>query len=161
MILQAWLTLPSCLARSSKPTLARMIFWSLVMTVSLRGRGRFRITGSPPHDHLRRRPSDQVKTFTLEILEGRLDLGQLDVELPQVRRVLPTQIGAQQIATLAPARFAELLAIELETERGALRSKRDIDQAPGRRRLGACGAELHEQVLAFEAHRGELLEPGP
>ena len=31
----------------------------------------------------------------LEILEGRLDLGQLDVELPQVGRVLPTQIGAQ------------------------------------------------------------------
>jgi hypothetical protein len=31
----------------------------------------------------------------LEVLEGRLDLGQLDVELPQVGRVLPTQIGAQ------------------------------------------------------------------
>src|SRR5580698_3810468 len=34
MILQAWLTLPSCLASSSRPALARMIFWSLVMTVS-------------------------------------------------------------------------------------------------------------------------------
>src|ERR1700752_2821537 len=34
MILQAWETLPSCLASSSRPALARMIFWSLVMTVS-------------------------------------------------------------------------------------------------------------------------------
>ena len=32
---QAWLTLPSCLASSSRPTLARMIFYSLVMTVFL------------------------------------------------------------------------------------------------------------------------------
>src|SRR4051794_11802005 len=32
---QAWLTLPSCLASSSRPTLARMIFCSLVMTVVL------------------------------------------------------------------------------------------------------------------------------
>ena len=63
--------------------------------------------------------------------------------------------------SLALAHFSELLAIELEAERGALRSKLDIDQAPSRRRLGACGAELHEQVLAFEAHRGELLEPRP
>src|SRR5689334_1670807 len=34
MILQAWETLPSCLASSSSPALARMIFWSLVMAVS-------------------------------------------------------------------------------------------------------------------------------
>src|SRR3954467_4798849 len=32
---QAWLTLPSCLASSSRPTLARMIFCSLVMTMFL------------------------------------------------------------------------------------------------------------------------------
>ena len=63
----------------------------------------------------------------LEVLEGRLDLGQLDVELPQVGRVLPTQIGAQQVVSLALAHFSELLAIELEAERGALRSKLDID----------------------------------
>ncbi len=32
IILQAWLTLPSCLANSSNPTLARMIFCSWVMS---------------------------------------------------------------------------------------------------------------------------------
>jgi hypothetical protein len=32
--LQAWLTLPSCFASSSTPTLARIIFWSLVILVS-------------------------------------------------------------------------------------------------------------------------------
>src|SRR3954447_3344795 len=32
---QAWLTLPSCLASSKRPTLARMIFCSLVMTMFL------------------------------------------------------------------------------------------------------------------------------
>src|SRR5512147_432020 len=34
MILQAWLTLPSCLANSSSPTLVRMIFWSRVIVGS-------------------------------------------------------------------------------------------------------------------------------
>src|SRR5215471_15669274 len=33
MILHAWLTLPSCLASSNSPTLARMIFCSVVMVV--------------------------------------------------------------------------------------------------------------------------------
>ena len=42
IILQAWLTLPSCLASSSSPTLARMIFCSVVMVSSnRRGGGRF------------------------------------------------------------------------------------------------------------------------
>src|SRR5262249_40822296 len=41
IILQAWLTLPSCLASSSKPTFARMIFWSwvIVVAVSVPGAG--------------------------------------------------------------------------------------------------------------------------
>src|SRR5262249_8570668 len=34
IILQAWLTLPSCLASSSRPILARMIFCSVVMVSS-------------------------------------------------------------------------------------------------------------------------------
>jgi hypothetical protein len=33
MIRQAWLTLPNCLASSSTPTLLRMIFSSLVMSI--------------------------------------------------------------------------------------------------------------------------------
>src|SRR3954447_21098319 len=32
IILQAWLTLPSCLANSKSPTFTRIIFWSWVMS---------------------------------------------------------------------------------------------------------------------------------
>ena len=39
IILQAWLTLPSCLASSGNPTLARMIFCSCVIVVSLTPQG--------------------------------------------------------------------------------------------------------------------------
>ena len=42
MILQAWLTLPSCLASSNRPTLLRITFWSLVIVGSspaVAGRG--------------------------------------------------------------------------------------------------------------------------
>ena len=99
--------------------------------------------------------------IVLEVLEGRLDLDELDVELPQLGRLLPTQIGAQQIAAFAPAHLAQLLAIEREAERGALRSHLDIDQAPRRRRLGPRGAELHEQSSRLRSHGGDLLEPRP
>src|SRR5262249_9774419 len=39
IILQAWMMLPSCLASSSRPTLARMIFCSVVMVSSNAPRG--------------------------------------------------------------------------------------------------------------------------
>src|SRR5215216_5358475 len=41
--------------------------------------------------------------IVLEGLERRFDLDQLDVEAPQLCGVLPGQVGAQQIAALAPA----------------------------------------------------------
>src|SRR6266516_5207652 len=49
IILQAWLTLPSCLASSRSPTLARMIFWSVVMVVSSKSAeaGRFATPTAP------------------------------------------------------------------------------------------------------------------
>ena len=49
IILQAWLTLPSCLASSNNPTLARMIFCSVVMTVSFQTAeaGRFATPTAP------------------------------------------------------------------------------------------------------------------
>jgi len=47
--LQAWLTLPSCLASSSSPTFARMIFCSVVMVSSNRRGGALRnSTSSAP-----------------------------------------------------------------------------------------------------------------
>ena len=55
-ILQAWLTLPSCLASSSSPTLARMIFWSLVILRFLslcHGTGHARSRGMEPTSYRR------------------------------------------------------------------------------------------------------------
>ena len=53
--------------------------------------------------------------IVLEVLEGRLDLDQLDIELPQLGGLLPAQIGAQEIAAFAPPHLPQLLAIELRS----------------------------------------------
>jgi hypothetical protein len=42
----------------------------------------------------------------LEILERGLDLDELDIELPQLCRILGAQIGAKQIASFAAARLS-------------------------------------------------------
>jgi len=44
--------------------------------------------------------------IAFQFLEGLLDLGELDVEPPQVGRIIVAEIGAQQIASLAPAYLA-------------------------------------------------------
>jgi hypothetical protein len=51
-----------------------------------------------------RTPSQVV----LEVLEGGLDFGELDVELPQLGRLAPAEIGAQQIAAFAPSAWRSL-----------------------------------------------------
>ena len=51
-----------------------------------------------------------------QVLERRLDLGELDVELPQLGGLAPTQVGTQQIAALAPAHLAQFLAIQVKGE---------------------------------------------
>src|SRR5271154_2108221 len=80
---------------------------------------------------------------------------------PQLGRVFAGEIGAQQIATFAPADLAQPGAIEREAEGSALLRHHNIDQTPGRRSLGARGAELHEQFLAVEIHGGDLFEARP
>jgi hypothetical protein len=55
----------------------------------------------------------------------------------------------------------QLIAIEAIAERGAVCGNLNYRQAPGDARLVACGAELHQQLLARDLHRRELLEPGP
>src|SRR5271170_122796 len=99
--------------------------------------------------------------IVLHGLEGGLDLDELDIEPPQLRRLPPGEIGAQQIAAFAPPHLAQLVAIEREAETGALGSDLNIDQTPCRPCSGARGAELHEQFLAIEVHGGDLLEPRP
>jgi hypothetical protein len=61
--LQAWLTLPSCLASSSSPTLARMIFCSVVMVSSNRRGGALRNPDqlrAPPRLVIRRGDQDTI-----------------------------------------------------------------------------------------------------
>jgi hypothetical protein len=41
---------------------------------------------------------------------------ELNVELPQLRRGLAAQIGAQQVVAFAPARQTQLLLLEAEVE---------------------------------------------
>ena len=90
-----------------------------------------------------------------------LDLDKLDVEPPQLGRVLAAQIGTRQIATFAPPNLSQLGAIECEGERGAVLRHIDIDEAPRRPCPGARGTELHEQLLAIELHGGDLFEAPP
>jgi len=100
--------------------------------------------------------------IVLEILERDLDLDELDIELPQMGRLSGAQIGAQQIAPLAAARLAQLVAIEREAESGVVGRHFNIDQTPCRSGLGPRRAELHEQFLAREVlHRGDLFETRP
>jgi hypothetical protein len=97
---------------------------------------------------------DAMLKLVLEILEGGLDLDELDTELPQLRRILVTQIGAQQIALLVATRLSQPVAIEREAERSSLGRRLDIDQAPCRTGLRARRAELHQQLFAGEVpHR--------
>ena len=51
--------------------------------------------------------------IVLEVLEGGFDLGELDVELPQLSRLAPAQIGAQQVAPFASPRLAQLFAMNV------------------------------------------------
>src|SRR6202790_4671533 len=82
--------------------------------------------------------------IVLQGLEGCLDLDELDIEPPQLSRVLAAQIGAQQVAPFAPPHLAQLGAIERDAEGGTLRRHRALEEAQDRRCLGARGAELHE-----------------
>jgi hypothetical protein len=54
--------------------------------------------------------------IAFEILEGGFDFHELQIELPQLRRVGRGQVGAQQVAALARTHRLELGALELEVE---------------------------------------------
>ncbi len=50
------------------------------------------------------------RQIVLQFLERLLDLDQLQIQPPQMAGVVAPDVGAKQIAALAPAREAELLA---------------------------------------------------
>src|SRR3954467_99513 len=81
---QAWLTLPSCLASSKRPTLARMIFCSLVITVFLVNAEAGRCAPRPlrARPRLMPQPNDtvcQIKSKLLHKLLRFITPGALDL----------------------------------------------------------------------------------
>src|SRR5215469_1246177 len=129
MILQAWLTLPSCLASSSKPTLARMIFWSwVIVMVSIPGaggRGAVPARGENPP----RPPAPTSKPTTTVRLSALLHLKEPQ-KLPLVmipkgfHRIRHYGLFANRNRAANVARSRELLGalprvVELEQEQAA------------------------------------------
>src|SRR6516165_11412327 len=74
------------------------------------------------------RPNGEV---AFEVLERLFDAAELKVKAPQPRRIVVDEIGAQEIAALAPPGPAQFGAIETIAERGAVRGDVYRDQAPG------------------------------
>lgn len=97
---------------------------------------------------------DRANTqIPLELLECLLDLGQLDVVGPELCRVLVGEIGAQQVASLAAAYLAQLLAIKRECEGlGGERliglGQADVDQRKGASGLFLRRADLQQELVA-------------
>lgn len=52
------------------------------------------------------------REIVLEFLEGLFNVGQLHVERPELPRVVPVEIGTQQITSFTTTHRAQLLAIE-------------------------------------------------
>ena len=95
------------------------------------------------------RPDGEV---ALKILEGFFDADEQQVQIPQLGGVVFGEIGAQEIAPLAPARPLQPIAVEVVGKGDALRRYRDDDQAPRGWGMGSGSAELHQQFLAAERH---------
>src|SRR5271166_5316324 len=135
MILQAWLTLPSCLTSSSRPALARMIFWSLVMTVSpeaaVAGAAQPRPASPPPRLKVRVR-KDTVRQIKLKLSHVDFverDLGVLEVRLdPRFERRPHVDAGVGDRLALAAVRLEEIR--EFLHRRGVLAVGHVDDFAP-------------------------------
>src|SRR6202140_4536549 len=104
------------------------------------------------------------RQVALELLERLLHLGELDVELPQLRGRLARQVRAQQIVSLVPARLAQLVASDAEGE--ALRIDRlilgrhpDIHQPIASSGITFGRSELEQQLVAIELLPAQLVQP--
>src|SRR6478672_602272 len=73
------------------------------------------------------RPDGEV---ALKVLEVFFDADEQQVQIPQLGGVVFGEIGAQEIAPLAPARPSQPIAVEVVGKGDALRRYRDADQAP-------------------------------
>jgi hypothetical protein len=57
------------------------------------------------------------RQIPLQFLERLLDLHQLQVERPELRRIAVGEIGAQQVTAFTPASLAQLLPVQFAAER--------------------------------------------
>ena len=57
------------------------------------------------------------RQIVFQLLENLLDLDQLQIEPPQMARIIALEIGAQQIAAFAPPCLPQFLPVEREVER--------------------------------------------
>ena len=103
----------------------------------------------------------RIARIAFERLEGGLDLDELQIELPKLRRIGLGEIGAQQIPPFAAPDLSELVAIESVSETCTVLGNLDLNQPPRGGRLGLCGAELHQQLIARKLHRAQFLQPLP
>ena len=100
------------------------------------------------------------RQIALELLEGLLDLGELDVIAPELRWVGVAEVGAQQIAALAPPRRSQLVLVQGVTEGGGadrlvVAGQPDVDQGVDVAGLLLGGAELEQQLIAAEPLVGD------
>ena len=56
--------------------------------------------------------------IALEVLKRLLDLRKLDIEVPQLRRLLLGQVGAQQVAAFASPHLPKLFLLQAKLETG-------------------------------------------
>src|SRR5215469_4088932 len=146
MILQAWLTLPSCFASSSKPTLARMIFWSwVIVMVSIPGAGgrgavpaRGENRAPPPGTHFETNNDCQIKCKLLQahgLQPHRVRQFKLsrDPELvPKLRDIVGLYVD--------PPAHAIVLSVDEKSQIQALdRTQPGLPLKPGR-----CGTMSHD-----------------
>src|ERR1700722_4392425 len=92
------------------------------------------------------------RKIVLQFLERLLDLDQLQIEPPEMARVVARDIGAQEITAFSTPRSAKLLAVQREMEclgrdRLILRRRMDRQQAIGLPRFFLGRAELQQQLV--------------
>ena len=106
------------------------------------------------------RPDGEI---ALEVSKRFLHLTELQIIIPQRRRIVLGQVAAEQIAPFAAADLSQFLAIESIVERGELGVDIDFDQTPSGRPFGFRLAELDQQLVArqIDGHSAQVFQARP
>ena len=92
------------------------------------------------------------RQVAFEVPEGFLHLRELHVELPEPRRLITGQVGAQQIPPFPPPDLPQLVFAQGENEFGFRLGHGDFHQARTGGILLLGGAHFFHQRVAFEFH---------